>query len=230
LTKSIKPWPEYLSKPERIELAMLKIDELVNRVLRASATRASNKYMQFPSGRPGVSRAAVCFNNLLDNQFRYETLVLASLWDKAGRDRNSIPTVVKLVDDQEILKTLRRNAEGQYQSQHAEYRNEEIQKFETRWFTAKEICERLPSDPHFNELLDYRHHEIAHSVRSATVVVDTTVIKLAKPFWDDTIECIDNLYSAITLCGFDFLDAKRVHEENAVDFWRNLRFEHPPED
>jgi AbiU2 len=230
LSNSTKPWPQNLNKQQRIDSAQSKVDELVNRVLQASTTRASNKFMQFPSGRPGISRAAVCFNNLMEDQFKYETLLLASFWDKASSDRNSIPTIVKLVDDRRILKALRQNAEDQYQPSYAEYRNEEVQKFDSRWLEATNICNRLPCDLQFNELLKYRHREIAHSVRSENVIVDNNVIRLAGPFWDDTIKCISNLYSAITLRGFDFRDLKRVHEKNARDFWLNLRLGNSPED
>jgi AbiU2 len=227
MTTPTKNWPENLNKQERIDSAKSKVEKLVNRLRLASATRASNRIMQFPKGRTGSSKAAVCYNILMENQFKYESLVLASLWDKAIIDRNSIPTIIRLVNDRKILKTLRQDAEMQYTPEYAEFRQDEIEKFNTRWTTAVEISKRLPDDPKFKELLDYRNHEIAHSLTIEQIVVDPNVIRLAGPFWEDTISCVSSLYSAITLKDFDFEGSKKLHESYAVDFWQNLRLTSP---
>jgi hypothetical protein len=218
-------WLTKLTQDERIVAAKSKIEALVDRVIIGSYTRASNKCMQFPAGKPGPSKAALCYNHLMASQYKYESLILASIWDGVGGNRNSIPTVIKLVDDPSIVACLRRAAEDQYEAHYQHFRAEEVRKFDVRWRESLAIQTRVMADPNFGRLKEYRNFELAHSLHDPIVPIDPSQIRLAEPFWDDTISCVSNLQSAITLGGGALSDAtERLHTEYAKDFWQNLLY------
>jgi hypothetical protein len=217
-------WLTKLTQDERIDAAKSKIEALVNRVIIGSFTRASNKCMQFPACKPGPSKnAALCYNHLMASQYKYESLILASIWDGVGANRNSIPTVIKLVDDPSIVARLRRAFEAH--NQH--FRAEQVSKFDVRWRESLAIQTRVMADPNFERLKEYRNFELAHSLHDPEVSIDPNQIRLAEPFWEDTITCVRNLQSAITLGGGALRDAtERLHPECAKDFWQNLQYSH----
>jgi AbiU2 len=226
-------WIAKLKTQERVDLAKLKVDALVDRVLAGMATRASNRAMKFPNGIDEVSRAAVCFNHLFASQLKFEALMVGSIWDRQGKDRNSIPTVIALVSDSDILDVMRDNARNQYPTHgltgqltmyYQQRRAEEVGLFDERWHQSQEACDRITSDLNFLKLREFRDYEIAHTISGDEIEIDRNTILLAEPFWKDTIDCVSNLYSVIRLTSFDFSYSQQINTKNANAFWESVVF------
>jgi hypothetical protein len=219
-------WISVRSVNTRIKFAQEKLERIIDRVLSGMVLRESNRELlknrlaaQIP-----LSQAANCYNALIESQLKFETLLLASLWDKSAEERNSIPSVLELVDDVAIRTELQRNAEEQYQIEYLSFRQEEVAKFNTRIDKAFSLSRTTQTMPEFDNLLSFRNFEIAHSITASSPVFDITKIRLAEPFWDQTIVCLDNLNSAVRLSGFDFKGAKEMHRQSAEEFWGSLKF------
>jgi AbiU2 len=234
-----KKWIPSGTVEERIRSAQEKLDRIVERVLSGLVLRESNRQLlkgklsrQIP-----LSRAANCYNALIESQLKYETLLLSSLWDKGSKDRNSIPSVLELVDDTAVRRQLRKNAEEQYPATdpagtltnyYTTRRKEEVANFDKRIDKAFGLSSSVHAIPEFNNLRNFRDFEIAHSITVSSPAVDLTKIPLAEPFWDQTIECLDNLNSTVRLSGFDFEGSKNMHLRSAEEFWGNLKFRLEP--
>jgi hypothetical protein len=222
----IANWISSLSVDARIKFAQEKLDRNIDRTLSGTALRESNRVLlknrlaaQIPQ-----SQAANCYNALIESQLKFETLLLASLWDKSAKERNSIPSILELVEDVAVQAKLRKNAEEQYQLAYPIFRQEEVAKFNTRIDKAFNLSRTTQGMPEFDNLLNFRNFEIAHSITKSSPMIDLTSIRLAEPFWDQTIECVNSLYGAICLSGFDFEGAKTIQSLSALEFWNNLDF------
>jgi AbiU2 len=108
-------WPMSLSVEERVSLAKDKINKIIDHVCLCIALNESNAILNYSksiSGQIGSSHAAHTFALLQNSQHRYELMRLCALWDAPGRNRESIPTVAALIDDQDVISALVRETES----------------------------------------------------------------------------------------------------------------------
>jgi AbiU2 len=99
---------------ERIKLAKEKVDRLVNATLNVMRQRASNEivlYTDAISKQVGRSYAAHAYISLQRSMFEHEFIRLCAMWDVArhereARDRDSIPAVLHLIDDENVIRQL----------------------------------------------------------------------------------------------------------------------------
>lgn len=231
----VSVWISKRNVNDRIKFAQEKLDRIIDRVLSGLVMRESNRELLKGklSGQIPLSRAASCYKALIESQLKYETLLLSTLWDSSSENRNSIPSVLELVDDAGVKVQLRKNAEEQYlvadpngnlTDYYNSRRQEEAAAFDTRIGDASNIATAIQLRTEFHNLRNFRNFEIAHSLEAATPVVDRSKIPLAEPFWDQTIECVKCLNGAIRLSDFDFDGSKAMHSLSAVEFWQGLDF------
>jgi hypothetical protein len=94
---------------ERIELASRKVEGLWNYVIDVSQTHENNRIVvrsdrlsrQIPQ-----SHAARAFKNLQRATLHHEIIRLAALWDGPAADRLSIPTIIAIVAERDVVRTL----------------------------------------------------------------------------------------------------------------------------
>jgi AbiU2 len=224
-------WAAQLTVADRILSAERKINALIDRACVALKTHSSNNHTTFPTKTARPSAAATMFNHLQVALMKFEALELRSLWDRNSEERNSIPTVMYLVNNKDVKAELKRRAENQYPEKNPEgtlaayyktRRAEEIQKFDERFQRVLNLCTELYANPNFDRLRDFRDFEIAHSITKANSLLDPTKIYLAGPFWERTIETIDCLNGIVRLSSFDFEGSKKFAERLARAWWENL--------
>ena len=94
---------------ERIELAKTKMEKVLDHFLYVVELHANNSFVVHLStlaSRIPVSYAANAFNVFQRSMYQIAIVRLCAIWDRAGADRESIPTVVDLIDSADVIEML----------------------------------------------------------------------------------------------------------------------------
>lgn len=86
-----------------------RIVEHVDHLVRLHEANRIILYQDTLSRQIGRSRATRAFNLLQDSLYKFEIIRLCAVWEKAGVGRDSIPTIINLVDDRKVRKVLATN-------------------------------------------------------------------------------------------------------------------------
>ena len=100
---------ERLPKPERIRLAKAKMTKVLDHFLYVIELHANNSFVVFSpllASQIPRSHAANAFNVFQRSMHQIEIVRLCAIWDSIDLDKENIPTVVALIDDDEIIETL----------------------------------------------------------------------------------------------------------------------------
>lgn len=98
-------WPDNLTDPKRIEIARERAGRLIDHLAAIFALHEANAivvYSPVIANQIPPSRATFAFRQLQSSQVLFEMLRLCALWDKPAQDRESIPTILKLLDKPQI--------------------------------------------------------------------------------------------------------------------------------
>src|SRR5262249_7170104 len=100
---------ERLPKAERIELAKAKMRRVIDHFLYVVELHANNSFVVYSGALASQipeSYAANAFVVFQRSMHQIEIVRLCAIWDSADPDKENIPTVVELIDDDEIIETL----------------------------------------------------------------------------------------------------------------------------
>ena len=100
---------ENTSKSERIDLAKARVARVLDHLLYVIELHANNEFVVYSntlSSQSPRSYAANAFLVFQRSMYQIEVVRLCALWDRAELPRENIPTVVELIDDNEIIETL----------------------------------------------------------------------------------------------------------------------------
>ncbi len=100
---------ENLTSTERIELAKTKMAKVLDHFLYIVELHANNAFVVHSptlASQIPASFAANAFNVFQRSMYQIEIVRLCAIWDRASRDRESISTVVELIDTEEIIEML----------------------------------------------------------------------------------------------------------------------------
>nr|WP_143273318.1 hypothetical protein [Bradyrhizobium canariense] len=98
-----------LSKAERIDLAKSKIARVLDHFLYVLELHSNNSFVVYSNtltSQIPQSYAANAFEVFQRSMHQIEIVRLCALWDSADSDKENIPTVIELIDDEEILDLL----------------------------------------------------------------------------------------------------------------------------
>lgn len=102
-------WPENLSVEERIKLAQAKTRMIVTHVLEILALHENNSIIVYSNklaGQIPESTAANAFNTFQQSMHRYEIVRICALWDSVEPPKENIPTVIALIQSDEVIERL----------------------------------------------------------------------------------------------------------------------------
>ena len=105
------PWPENLTAVERTDRAAQAIEQMVDNMIALLQVHASNQLIFFTdtlSKQVPRSKAAHAYLSFSYTMLKSELASICTFWDSASSDRNSLPTVSKLVDDADVQAEIRR--------------------------------------------------------------------------------------------------------------------------
>ena len=101
---------EHMTTAERIQAAKEKTERLVDHLLYLLALHENNAiivYSDTLSSQIRYAHTANAFNVFRGGLHQFEIVRLCALWDRPGRHRENIPTIVELIDHREVIQERR---------------------------------------------------------------------------------------------------------------------------
>jgi hypothetical protein len=243
---------------ERIKLAKEKVDRLVDATLNVMRQRASNEivlYTDAISKQVGRSYAAHAYSSLQRAMFEHELVTLCALWDavpevKKVRDRDSIPAVLFLVDDENVMRELAAETRNAYLGKgfhelatsedeetrrqihqaiarsRANFADEQARKARKWLADAIELGRQTSEGDMLKAARHYRDHMIAHvlSRRLEKARAPERVAKYGdeKALFDITTKVVDWLHLGVNGTDFAWELAQENEKRYAEAFWRGV--------
>ncbi len=247
-----------MSTDERVALAKEKTDRLVGRTRNLLRQRASNEIVMYSdaiSKQVGRSYAAHAYESLKRTMFEHELVSLCALWDsarneKAVRDRDSVPAVVRLIDDDFVVRALmseyydqnsglpelpsepdwddatRRLINAQRASNRVKFAEEQATKVQQRLARALDMARKVVTGDMLKSVKHHRDHTIAHVLSNSltTLRQPERVAKYGDEavLFDRTSEIVGLLHLSVNYVEVDWPDSRRIEERYAKAFWHGV--------
>src|SRR5262249_61792701 len=100
---------EQMTTADRIQAAKTKTERVVDHLLYLLALHENNAiivYSNTLSSQVTRSLAANAFNVFQGGLHQFEIVRLCALWDRAGANRESIPTIIELIKPPDVIEAL----------------------------------------------------------------------------------------------------------------------------
>lgn len=247
---------EKLTIEERVTFAKEKTKKLSEHILGVLALHETNKiifYSDTLSKQIPNSYAAHAFNLFQRTMYDHELVLICALWDKKGLDKESIPTVIELINHPEIIDLLCFETYSQWgvdlrdvtygQIKSTSYRDHNFRKNlseisygqeqsvnnRTRLKSIIEEAKTIECSDKLRDLANFRHKHIAHRLEKTWLEKQGLIPNPKYGHEDDLIDAavniIEDLYLSVCHTGFDIRDELRNHyRSNAEALWHNCTF------
>jgi hypothetical protein len=220
-------WPENLSTHERIAQAQDIIDKLIDHVQEIIALHESNRILVYSgklSDQIPSSFAAHTFNALQRSQHLYEIVRLLALWDKPSKDRYSIPTVIALLDSDDVCQALIKKTRELWPAE-VHFGDERAELTRKRLMVAKRIVSKVEMSEHHPALRRFRDDHVAHNLNLVRTPPKPHRLPksgderwlLKRSLW--VVECLNR---SIDDSSFDWDGSIKISCKNAVAFWHGV--------
>ena len=110
---------EGLPRPKRIELAKAKMRRVLDHFLYALELHANNSFVVYSpvlASQIPYSYAAHAFRVFQRSMYQIEIVRLCAIWDGVDLDKENVPTVIKLINDDTIIEMLAEETRSQHMS------------------------------------------------------------------------------------------------------------------
>jgi AbiU2 len=247
---------ETLPDSERIARAKTKMDKVLGHFINLAALHENNAIVVFsPTLASQISRsyAANAFNLFQHVMHDFELVRLCALWDRAGPDRVSIPTVVELIDHPRIIDGLADEERAHHASRESHNLNpspdpelnaleeEAIRALQNQFAERQALRVRteLPEaiaaakailgSPRLKALRNHRDKHLAHSLSS------TRLEKIGPPpppvkygyageLFEASIPIVEKLHCWVTGKGFEIAQSRKISRRCAEALWNGCTF------
>ena len=242
------------SKEQRIDAAKGRTKKVVDHLLYLIQIHANNSFVVYSkvlASQIPTSYAAHAFQ-AFHQHHQFEIVRLCSLWDGVGEHRESIPTVVGLIDDEEIVETLANEMASHWGGGHMSIINpspdpamaelerqaaiqndklfgiQEGQRVRAGLAAARADVYAIQKWPPLIALMNMRHKHLAHNLTTTTRETHEPVKPLQ--YGDETlvltktIPLVETLYRCVNGASFAFDASQQFHQENAEALWKGCKF------
>lgn len=233
MTTKFDSWLLALSSIDRLLLAKKLCSDLVGRALWVHELHESNRivvYSPVLAAQIPDSHAAHAFESFRRSNHLFEVTQLCALWDKPGKNRVSIPTLVRLLDHPDVQRLV-----SEALQEHWGYGSFEKQRAATngRWADeAIELTKQIERSSRLKGLRNYRDKNLAHFLSSSND--EDRGVTFAIPKYGDerrllraASRIVWRLYLGVCLADFDFEGAILNARRDAQQLWHNCKFEIP---
>jgi AbiU2 len=241
---------------ERIELAKTKMEKVLDHFLYVVELHANNSFVVHSStlaSQIPVSYAANAFNVFQRSMYQIEIVRLCAIWDRAGADRESIPTVVDLIDSADVIEMLAEETRSHHSGmssrllnpsddpelaaiEHDEMRKSEIwfgheqaEQAKTALRHAIDATRAIQCSPQLASVMNLRHKHLAHSLTQTQAEKGGPIppMKYADgaALLDATIPIVEHLYCWVNGKSFSIKNSQEIDQENAEALWKGCKFE-----
>lgn len=245
------PFENWSSK-DRFETAKQRVSQLIDNLLQLLHIHETNRIIVFSdrlSSQIPTSHAASAFNIFTDSLYRHEVIRLATFWDKAARDRISIPTIRALVDHPSVEELLGEDAyrsaadPGHWMGDGIDETIRDILERSAIERAARERAkcridlaalideiQAFADSPKLGGLQAYRNAHFAHSLvpdEHQTAAMAVTRYGHEKEVFDETVKMVLKLHQTINLTHFTFDRSREMARLAAKELWENCTFQIP---
>lgn len=198
------------------------------------------------------SYAANAFNVFREALHQVELVRLSALWDQAHIDNEAIPSVIELVDNEDVINTLAEAARAQYaKAPEPLDKNETAEERETIESLLKRVNERRGKEHaqnaiaglrkaiadgramHKSEKLksirNLRNKHVAHYLTQTKAEKDGEIIAPMKvgdekPVLETSLRVIELLYCWVNGVGISFEESRKIDQKCAEELWSGCTF------
>lgn len=244
-----------LSKAERIQQAKTKVQSLLDHFLYVIELHSNNSFVVYSStlaSQIPESYAANAFVVFQRSMHQIEIVRLCAIWDSADTDKENIPTVIELIDDDEIIESLadenRRHwgdMEGRIYDasddpetaemvrqalnrSNREFGDQQAAKAKAELKQVIADVRSILSSPRLASVMNVRDKDLAHSL----TVTRREKLGPVSPmkYGDETeilnasIPIVERLYCWVAGKSFSIKDSKEIDQKNAAALWNGCTF------
>jgi hypothetical protein len=246
-----------LPRPERIGLAKAKMKKVIDHFLYVVELHANNSFVVFSpllASQIPNSYAANAFNVFQRSMYQIEIVRLCAIWDGIDLDKENIPTVVALIDDDEIIemlaeetRSLRMNGAGgglinpskddpdlaafeqeMTKKINLQFADEEASTARTELRQAIKDARAVLSSPRLASIMNMRDKHLAHSLETTRREKDGPVQPMK--YGDETkllnasIPIVERLYCWMNGTSFSIENSQEIDQNNAEALWTGCKF------
>jgi len=171
------------------------------------------------------SHAANAFNVFREAMHQIEIVRVCALWDTAHIEKESIPTVIELIDDPKVLHAL---ADQARVGHHEEFGRQQAQKAVTSLKEAIKKARELKKSERLKSIRNLRDKHVAHYLTETIEEKKGPVAPMKHgdegPVLDATIPIVEALNSWVNGVGLSFKAAQAIDRKCAEALWGACTF------
>jgi len=213
----------------RIAAARNKANKLFERCAEIERIHANNRrliYSEPFGGALANTFAGNAYASLRDASFGFELIRLAALWDPPSADRISIPEVIALIFDEEVLVQLKREFDGWYNTNGDLLRGPHNDR---RWMRALRVAFGLGGAIMGNDRLRsirrHRNKFLAHNL--TTPAGKSPKFGYERKLRLSTHRIANALTTLLEDRGLDYGGSRELCRRHASEFWDGLSWKLP---
>ena len=245
---------EHMTTAERIQAAKEKTERVVDHLLYLLALHENNAiivYSDTLSSQIRLSLAANAFSVFRGGLHQFEIVRLCALWDRAGADKQNIPTIIELIDLPDAIEALAQETLGHWERPLGNYLIEDPQlsALEAECLRrhdeafgqqeAKRARDELRNaiadvrailrSQRLASIMNLRHKHLAHSLAETSLEKAGPVAPMK--YGDErevllaSIPIVEALHRWINGKGFSFANSQEIARKNAEALWKRCTFD-----
>jgi AbiU2 len=244
---------ENLTLPERVKTAKEKTERVVDHLLYLLALHENNAIVLYSptlSSQIPTSYAATAFNVFQRGLHQFEILRLCALWDRAELDKESIPTIIELIDHNGVIESLVQETASHWNGDvgsilnpsddpdlHAleidmlklsneNFAKEQAQKARIELRKAIQDSRAISKSPQVITNLRNKHlaHSLSHTRREKASPIAPMKYGDEREVLNATLPIVESLFCWVNGCSFSFKESKDIDRENAEALWKGCSF------
>ena len=246
-----------LPRPERITLAKAKMTKIIDHFLYVIELHANNSFVVFSpvlASQIPRSYAANAFKVFQRSMYQIEIVRLCAIWDGIDLDKENIPTVVALIDDDEIIEMLAEETRSHRVNEasggltnpskddpdlaafeqemtkqiNLQFAGEEASTARTELRRAIADTREVLGSERLASIMNMRDKHLAHSLETTRREKDGPVQPMK--YGDETkllnasIPIVERLYCWVNGTSFSIENSQEIDQNNAEALWTGCKF------
>ena len=223
-----KPWDVRLLTVEaRLAQAKQKTDRLINHVCELVRLHESNRIITYSDAFSRQIPQSDAFKDFQQAMHSFEITRLCALWDGPANDRESIPAVMHLIDDGQVLMAAEQAIAEGWKSRGRLDDFEQMKSTEigSKLRRAVKVARTIGKSKRLKRIQKFRHKYLAHSLTPP--LVSNPKYGHERMLVKASIEIVERLYLGLSNGGFEFSDVVRQARCSAEQLWSNCTFSVP---
>jgi hypothetical protein len=241
---------------ERIELAKAKMTKVLDHFLYVVELHANNAFVVYsPTLVSQIPRsfAANAFNVFQRSMHQIEIVRMCALWDTADPDKENIPTVVELIDSEQIIDALAAQTRSHWtdngghllnpsddletaaleqeavRASNNQFGNDQALKAKTELMQAIEGSRSILSSQRLASVMNLRDKHLAHSLtttrREKRAAVPPMKLGDETELLNASMPIVERLYCWVNGISFSVMDSQEIDQTNAEALWSGCKFD-----